>query len=683
MTKDLGALLSGLSRSIDKPVLDDPRLDFRKSPERFPLIGTQMILDEKTTWVWRILTEKQKPARIPVQLRMARLQVAIGTVKWFDQLSQTAKFRHFPLPRQSPLFLADVVIDTITDKDDPDFGKSILRLCEPPDINRSLISWFKNHNIKAEIDPSVPLLKAFRTDDPTIRPVIVQDVHVGIFLNENAQLARTIDPNRNPAILESPTAALLAGVKNIAPTPRAFHSRLISSIKTNPDQEKVVLAALAGENLVLIGPPGCGKTQTIASIVTNCHHQFPKIKIVVASKVEAALDALRRLMGETEYNYTEFVIGKGRVTDPFDILIIDESSRVTTAEIFSFAWQAKQIIIIGDPDQSPPSPSAPKLDKDDTSLIDLALKNPNFSQYRLTYHYRSIHPELLTFSNTLIYDGLLKVVPSPRRNPKDGLCVTFVPTAAVQTTQHSTKNILEAEVLAARLVESSIKSKSLGILRSRMVIGWTYSQARTVETCIKKRLKIMNLTEEILSPVEKEPFVVYTAAEVQGQERDEAWVSFGHGIDPKTKKIAKPRQPTSDMSSGSMKKMNVLMTRSRHATHLYHSVVPNDLLNADPSPEIFTLFALMNTELLVVHSRYEIEPDSTVNSIAQKTFRNDPALTDPEAVNLACVYGVRNKGDEPGNWRYGLFRNRKGWNSDQFSTIRNMLIKKGWKLVNF
>jgi DNA polymerase III delta prime subunit len=683
MTENFQHLLRNLSRSIDKPVLDDPRLDFTPSPLYFPRIGSQTNVGPATSWIWRAVTPLNKPAKIPLNLRLNRIQIAIGAVEWLDHFSHIAICKHLPILRRSPLFLADVVIETITDENHPDFNKPIIRLCETPEINHSLVSWCQSHDIKITIDPSVPILESFQSEDPRLRPTIFEDVHIGIFLTEHAHLAHSVDPDRNPAILQSHGAALLAG-ETVAKLPaRTFNPRLINDIRTDNEQEKAVHAALRGENFVLIGPPGCGKTQTIAAIIANINRQFPNLTIGVASPVEAALDALDRLTGNLNLKYDKFLIGKCRQPESIDLLIVDESSRTTTAEVFPFAANAKQIIVVGDPNQTPPSPAAPRLNKSDTSLIDFTLKNNNFQKYDIRNHYRSFQPDLLHFSNSVVYNGQLRVVPAPKSEINDGFSITYIPSASSKCGHYSIINELEAIILVDDIINHSIKTNSNGITRSRMIVAWTYAQARFIEKCIKNRLRKLKLSDDILSPISKEPFVVQTPSEIQGQERDETWISFGHGVDPKTNKIATARQPKVDMSDGVFQKMNVLTTRSRVATRVYHSISTIDAINADPSSEILTILTLINIEMIAAHARFQIDPHREANSAAKRMSRNNPELTDPEAYNLGCVYPVRNVGDPPNNWRYGLFHPRREWSEDDTDTARRMLIVKGWKLVDF
>ena len=683
MTTDLYRILLNLSKTLDKPVLDDPRLDFTPSPQYFPLIGKQPCPSTSSIWPWNYVTTLGKEARIPKALCQSEIHVVIGSFAWNDKVSFLGSRSDKPIRRRAPLFIASAEIVTIPDPNNPDAVKQAIRLTEPPAPNTFLLSWLKSFGIDATIDPSASLAMSFLTSDKRLAPEVFEEVHFGLFLRSSAQLARSLNPDLNPQILKSRMAALLIG-DNVADLPhRAFNPDFDSPIPIDQDQKEAILAALRGETFLLLGPPGCGKTQTIAVIILILLRIDPHLKIGVASPVAAALDALRRLIADPAADYREIVIGRFHKPEPLDLLIVDESSRATTAEIFPFAAQASQCIVIGDPNQTPPPVAAPRLDAEDASVIHRASRNPNFGYYELRNHYRSYHPDLAMISNTLIYNGRLRIVPAPHKEDYDGLCIHFVPAAPAHADNHTTHNTVEAAILAKALVSHAVSAASLGLNRSRMVVGWTYKQTRQVEAAIKFELKKQKLDPDILSSNPDEPFVCYTAADVQGQERDETWISFGHGVDPKKQILAYANQPTVDMSKGVMQKLNVVLTRSRLATHVYHSIIPLDLLEARPNAEIVGLLALINTEMVDLHSRFQISPLSEPNFVAQRRASGDPTMPNPVAVNLASVIGVRDENDPPNCWRYGLFRSRPDWTEEDADAYRDMLVAKRWNIVNY
>ena len=119
---------------------------------------------------------------------------------------------------------------------------------------------------------------------------------------------------------------------------------------------------------------------------------------------------------------------------PFDLVIFDEASQVTTADAIGAIARGSQVIIVGDPKQLPPTRffmagvseedlSDEAVPEDLESILDdcLAVGLPG---RRLRWHYRSRHESLIAFSNRQYYDGSLYTFPTPdsqtSRVPGDG-----------------------------------------------------------------------------------------------------------------------------------------------------------------------------------------------------------------------------------------------------------------------
>ncbi|WP_332914532.1 DEAD/DEAH box helicase [Algoriphagus boritolerans] len=105
--------------------------------------------------------------------------------------------------------------------------------------------------------------------------------------------------------------------------------------------------------------------------------------------------------------------------EPFDLLIFDEASQMPTSEAVGAMARAKQLIIVGDPKQMPPTNffSSVHIDEEDLnedleSILDdcEALSVPS---KQLKWHYRSKHESLIAFSNAKYYESSLFTFPSP------------------------------------------------------------------------------------------------------------------------------------------------------------------------------------------------------------------------------------------------------------------------------
>ena len=106
----------------------------------------------------------------------------------------------------------------------------------------------------------------------------------------------------------------------------------------------------------------------------------------------------------------------------FDIVIMDEASQLRPEESLGVIARGKQVIIVGDPKQLPPTNFFNKFiaenDEEDLTSVEnsesiLDVASPLFNpSRRLRWHYRSQHESLIAYSNREFY-GNLVVFPSP------------------------------------------------------------------------------------------------------------------------------------------------------------------------------------------------------------------------------------------------------------------------------
>lgn len=75
-----------------------------------------------------------------------------------------------------------------------------------------------------------------------------------------------------------------------------FDGRAIYPLRADSSQKEAINAALSGKSFVLDGPPGTGKSQTIANIISNCLNLGKKV-LFVAEK-EVALDVVKKRLDD-------------------------------------------------------------------------------------------------------------------------------------------------------------------------------------------------------------------------------------------------------------------------------------------------------------------------------------------------------------------------------------------------
>ena len=148
----------------------------------------------------------------------------------------------------------------------------------------------------------------------------------------------------------------------------------------------------------------------------------------------------------------------------FDVLIVDEASQLRPEEALGSIARVKQLVIVGDPKQLPPTSffdSMSKNDEDDDtvaseseSILDIC-SNLYKPIRQLRWHYRSQHESLIDFSNQQFYDGNLIVFPSPssKNNEELGIKYHYIENSAYQ----SSRNKVEAKIIIEHL-ENQMKN---------------------------------------------------------------------------------------------------------------------------------------------------------------------------------------------------------------------------------
>ena len=253
----------------------------------------------------------------------------------------------------------------------------------------------------------------------------------------------------------------------------------------------------------------------------------------------------------------------------FDLVIFDEASQIPTSEAVGAISRGRSVVIVGDPKQMPPTTffQAQTINEDEAeyddmdSILDdcIALSMPS---HCLTWHYRSRHESLISFSNVNYYESRLMTFPSVDDRASH---VEFVAVDGTYDKGASRSNRKEAEAIVEEIVShysNSNNEMSLG------VISFSKVQQTLIEDLLAERLKGHPGLEKRISNGE-EPLFIKNLENVQGDERDIILFSVGYGPD-KDGNVSMNFGPLN--ISGGERRLNVAVSRARCRMKVYSSM---------------------------------------------------------------------------------------------------------------
>ncbi len=314
----------------------------------------------------------------------------------------------------------------------------------------------------------------------------------------------------------------------------------------------------------------------------------------------------------------------------FDLGIFDEASQVLPADALGSILRARQIVVIGDSKQLPPSTFFQKsIDDgdgggdDDWDEDGDALQLAQFESIldvgagvlpsaNLRWHYRSKDERLIAFSNRMFYSGNpLMTFPNPDDDGETGISFEYVSDGVFGrgTTRTNPVEARRAVDLIIQHLDQHGWERSLG------VITLSLPQRDAVELELHRRLQERpDLVSLVETETGAEPFFVKNLENVQGDERDSIILSLGYG----------PTEPGGIPSlafgpitaAGGERRLNVAVTRAKHTMTLVSSMRPDHLDRTVNSRND-------GPRMLASYVRYASRGGR---------FEEDHATTDPEAV---------------------------------------------------
>ncbi len=300
--------------------------------------------------------------------------------------------------------------------------------------------------------------------------------------------------------------------------------------------------------------------------------------------------------------------------DHFDVVIFDEASQIALEEGVPALYRSRQVIVVGDEKQMPPTDffhaGSKDSDPDDLGSPEgeeewwnndadslLAQGARHLDSVLLSWHYRSRYETLISFSNQAFYDGKLLTIPDKTIHHREKTPIRITTPEEAETNVLSIfdrsisyhyhpqglyekrSNKAEAAYIA-RLVRELFRrdtKESLGI------VAFSQEQQHAIETALDELAGqdavFAQQLEEAYIRTENDQFtglIVKNLENIQGDERDIIIMSVCYGFDNR-KKMLMNFGPVN--KRGGEKRLNVLFSRARMHTAVVSSIRHEHITN--------------------------------------------------------------------------------------------------------
>ena len=283
--------------------------------------------------------------------------------------------------------------------------------------------------------------------------------------------------------------------------------------------------------------------------------------LTIRSLFEQIPDILPRLcpcMLMSPISVSQYLKAENR---PADLVIFDEASQLPTCKAVGVLARGRNAVIVGDPNQMPPTSffAGSMIDEDNLDIEDLdsilddclALGMP---ETHLRWHYRSRHESLIAFSNSEFYENSMMTFPSGNDRQKR---VQLVRVEGFFDRGRTRQNRAEAEAIVAEILrryqDPAAREQSLG------VVTFNVNQQTLVEDLLQEQFRA-DPEFDSWANESQEPLFVKNLENVQGDERDVVLFSVAFGPD-ETGKMSMNFGPINQQNG--WKRLNVAVTRAR------------------------------------------------------------------------------------------------------------------------
>ena len=264
----------------------------------------------------------------------------------------------------------------------------------------------------------------------------------------------------------------------------------------------------------------------------------------------------------------------------FDFIILDEASQLRLEDTYTSLLRGKTKIISGDKHQMPPSnffgndvlfwneneeeTTAEDFLAESKSLLEYA-DDANYKSSYLDYHYRSLHPDLIQFSNHAFYQS--RLIPLPEKQPYQAVHYKNVEGIyADGTNQKEAEEIVNFIFTMEKTNDEypGIGIATFNIFQRNLIFDKLYEHAYADKEKNEKLQALLN-----------KGLFVKNLENIQGDERDVMILSTTFGKD----EAGKFRQFFGPLTQEKgYQLLNVIITRAKHSLYVFTSIPENVFL---------------------------------------------------------------------------------------------------------
>jgi hypothetical protein len=385
----------------------------------------------------------------------------------------------------------------------------------------------------------------------------------------------------------------------------------------------------------------------------------------------------------------------------FDLVVMDEASQIRPEDALGAIARGKQLVVVGDTKQMPPPKNYQVVlddyddEEDDVSaaqgsesILEAALSA--FSPvYRLKWHYRSQHEDLIKFSNHHYYNNELIIFPSSGRlGHKMGIVFNFIEGAHVSKAagDKGVINNKEAEAVAKAAIHHLIHNPNESLLVATMNIH----QQDLIESWIDRLTENNGVARAAYAQAEeKELFLLKNLENIQGHQSDVVMISTTYGKDPQSGRVMQRFGPLNGKDG--RRRLNVLFTRAKLRNEIFTSMTYQDI-NGNPGNETgvndLRNYLRFAQEGILYEEGIDTgrPPDSEFEESVMNVIRSVGLVPTPQVgvASYRIDIGVSMPG-RPGEYLIGIECDGATYHSSRSARDRDrlreeVLVSRGWSI---